>query len=65
MSKPKSYEGMKLHSSREDLERHEKAALSMSRMDLTDKMKLINQSHHAIRLEEVIDWAMAIANFSR
>ena len=49
--KPRSYDGVKAHYTLEQLDELERYARGMCRMDLTDKMKLINMARYALMLE--------------
>jgi len=47
----KSYDGVKAHYTAEQLDELEKRAREWSRMDQTDKLKLINMARYALRVE--------------
>ena len=50
--RPKSYEGVKAHYTLDQLADLEKHANEMSRMDKTDKLKLINMARYALQVED-------------
>lgn len=45
---------VKIHFTKEELDEMEKRARELSRMDWTDKVKLISQARHAIMLESMV-----------
>jgi hypothetical protein len=47
----KSYDGIKAHYTSEQLDELEALSRTMSRMDLTVKIKLINMARYALKLE--------------
>lgn len=51
MSRAKSYEGVKAHYTPDQLDELEAKSRAWSRMDMSDKLKLINMARYALKME--------------